>query len=426
MALSYSLAWQQIKDTKSSSRWRYYLSFLVFLVVVAIAGSRVAHQDASFSLYTRAPTWHTHRVVTARSQHQAQTDNDGDQKAPQPPQIFNATVDSIAKLADDLVAEEAAAVDGFIKNIKPEDATFENLILPYVQLENEQGPKQTIIHLLQSVGADSKLSEACQNASAVLQEGYMKSSTSPEFFALIDNVYQKQVNDSNLDDEDRQLIGSFWYQFQGQGFGMAEGPNRTRLSDIGKRLDDLGEEFGRAASEDNTTLYFTPQELDGVHQDFLDGLEKGKDENAGKLVLPLDILDNYLKVAQYCKNATIRQSLAVTYFNKAPDNIGRLKEAIALRDEYARLLEYPNFATLQIEGAMANTPKAVDDLLDKIQDRLAAANDEEIAEMKQLKLDQEGKSEVVPVKQTIAWTPPFSHESFLDIRPTMRRTQTSH
>ncbi|KXT13057.1 hypothetical protein AC579_3462 [Pseudocercospora musae] len=385
-------AWRKSKAPRHSLRWPYYLSVAILLFLGILAGIHVAHQDSPFSLYARAPIWHTHRVITSRSQDIVDAPSLDDQKPPQPPRLFNVTVDSIAKLADQIIAEEKSVLDGILK-IKPEDATFENILLPYVQHENQQQVDAAAIWLLPGVGVDDQLEKACQNASAKMDEAFDKTNTSPEFYALIDAVYEKQKDDKKLDDESRALIKSFWQQFQGTGFKLPKGPQRARLAEIQDRLGKLAGGFEIAVSEDPTTLYFKREELDGVEADFLDGLEKGKGENDGRLVVPVAIFSNYDTIMRHCKNTTTRHTLETASNNMAPSNVARLEEAIAIRDEEARLRGYPTFAAMQIEDTMAKTPKAVDDLLANVRKRLAAANDQELEEMKNLKLKEEGNAD---------------------------------
>ncbi|KXS99028.1 hypothetical protein AC578_6141 [Pseudocercospora eumusae] len=387
-----SPAWRLSQVSRYGLRWPYYLSVAILLFLGILAGSHVAHQDSPVSLYVRAPTLHTRHVVASRSQdNNVEASSLDDQEPPQPPRLFNLTVDSIAKLADQVIAEEKSILEELIK-IKPEDATFENILLPYVRHENKQNVDAAPIWLLPSVGVDDKLEEACNNASAKMDETFDKTNTSPELYALIDAVYQKQKDDKNLDDESRVLIQSYWQQYQSIGFKLPQGTQRARVAAIQDRLGELSGGFEVAVSEDPTTLYFKREELAGVPDDFLDGLEKGKDANDGKLVVPVAIFTNYDTIMKHCKNVTTRHTLETASNNMAPSNIARLKEAIAIRDEEARLLGYPNFATMHIKDTMAKTPKAVDDLLANVRKNLAVANDEELEEMKKLKLKEEGNA----------------------------------
>lgn len=71
--------------------------------------------------------------------------------------------------------------------------------------------------------------------------------------------------------------------------------------------------------------------------------------------------------------------------NKCNKNIVLLQEAIALRDEAARLLGFPDHATFVLEDRMAKTPKAVDAFLDDLGQKIAHAARKDLEKLKELK-----------------------------------------
>jgi metallopeptidase MepB len=66
-------------------------------------------------------------------------------------------------------------------------------------------------------------------------------------------------------------------------------------------------------------------------------------------------------------------------------NVPLFKEAIVLRDEAARLLGYPDHATLRIEDKMAKLPSTVMDFLGDLRERLAPGGVKEVAHLLELK-----------------------------------------
>ena len=79
--------------------------------------------------------------------------------------------------------------------------------------------------------------------------------------------------------------------------------------------------------------------------------------------------------------------------NKCSENIYLLKEALVLRDEAARLLGYPDHATLVLEDKMAKTPQTVNDFLDNLRKKLARDAEEELGKLKELKRADVGDSD---------------------------------
>jgi metallopeptidase MepB len=61
------------------------------------------------------------------------------------------------------------------------------------------------------------------------------------------------------------------------------------------------------------------------------------------------------------------------------------KETVVLRDEAARLLGYPDHATLRIEDKMAKDPQTVNEFLGDLRSRLVAGGQKEVAHLRELK-----------------------------------------
>lgn len=71
--------------------------------------------------------------------------------------------------------------------------------------------------------------------------------------------------------------------------------------------------------------------------------------------------------------------------NRCNKNMVLLQEALALRDEAARLLGYAGHATFVLEDRMAKTPRTVNDFLDDLRKRLISGAQKELAKLKELK-----------------------------------------
>ena len=81
-----------------------------------------------------------------------------------------------------------------------------------------------------------------------------------------------------------------------------------------------------------------------------------------------------------------------------------LQEALALRDEAARLLGYTDHATFVLEDKMAKTPKTVNDFLDDLRVRLATGAQKELEKLRELKRTDE---QCVDPDQYYIWDHPY-------------------
>lgn len=94
---------------------------------------------------------------------------------------------------------------------------------------------------------------------------------------------------------------------------------------------------------------------------------------------------DYFPVMDYAKRETTRKKLFIAHENKCSENVPLFKEVVVLRDEAARLLEYVNFATFQLEDKMVQSPVIINTFLADLRTRLMAKGRNEIQHLKGLK-----------------------------------------
>ena len=150
--------------------------------------------------------------------------------------------------------------------------------------------------------------------------------------------------------------------------GIALDPaGRAKAQALSDEVSTLSTEFEANIPKGQRTVSATPAELAGVPEDFIDAHKPGAD---GKITLRTDSTD-YVPVMTYAKDRSLRERFYRAYNLRAyPENDAVLRDLINKRDELAKLVGRPNYATLNFEDRMLNTPDKVQSLLD---DMAAAA-----------------------------------------------------
>ncbi|KAF2672618.1 zincin [Microthyrium microscopicum] len=289
------------------------------------------------------------------------------QKPPQAPPVFTATPESLISDTFRLIAQSKKIQDDIVKSVTPENATFENVILPRARDDNEMSLESHIIGFYQAVSTDQKLRDASSDAEKEMDDFGIESAMRDDVFNLVAAVLKKN---EKLDPESRRLLEKDHKGYVRYGLGVPPGPKRDRFKEIKKRLSEISIKFQKTLNEENGGLWFTEKELDGVPKDLVSGLKKGEGDNEGKVWLTFKYPDLF-PTLKYAKNPTLRKNLFVANENKCNANIQLFKETIVLRDEAARILGYNNHAEFRIEDKMAKTPKTVDDFLNDLRSRLA-------------------------------------------------------
>jgi metallopeptidase MepB len=326
---------------------------------------------------------------------------------PQPPPLFTGTKDSIVADSKGLCDTTRSLLDSLVANIKPTEnaaaATFESVLRPQTEDENESSLSARILGFYQYVSGDSALRDASTEAEKIMDEFSIECSMREDVFRLVDAVYNNSglaasiaedkerlidaalAKSAGLDDvESARLLEKERKSYIRNGLGLPEGPKRDRFKEIKKRLSQIQIAFQKNLNEENNGLWLAKEDLDGVPQDVLDTLEKGTGDNEGKIRLSFKYPDLF-PTLKFAKNPDIRRKVFIENENKCNENAPLFKEAILLRDEAARLLGYPDHASFRIEDKMAKTPKTVLDFLGDLKSRLAAGGVKEIEHLLALK-----------------------------------------
>ena len=195
---------------------------------------------------------------------------------------------------------------------------------------------------------------------------------------------------------------------------------RARFVEIAKQISDLENAYMSNLSNSEASITITKEQAAGLRPNLVDRLKTDAD---GRLVVPVD----ESTYTQFLPNASVeeaRKAFYIAYFTRGGrKNVELLEKAIALRDEQAKLLGYPNFSAYTLADRMARTPERVEKFLvdqDKAlmplateqRAKLAAlkgaplqewdrAYYNEIARKQQFNLDAEAVRQYFPAQHTI-------------------------
>lgn len=287
-------------------------------------------------------------------------------KPPQAPPLFTGTASSIIEDTRRLIKVSRGVQDKVVANVKPDDASFDNVVKPMITDENKMALESHILCFYQAVSASQDLRNVSTEAEKLFDDFSIESSMREDIYKLVQAALQKG---EKLDPESQRLLEKDHKSYIRSGLGLPAGLTRDRFKDIKKRLSQLGIIFNKNLNEESGGIWLTLEELDGVPSDVVSGLEKGEGDNKGKVKLSFKYPDLF-PTLKYATNAATRKKVFIANENKLDQNVPLFREAILLRDEAARLLGYPNHAAFKIEEKMSKTPKTVDDFLSDLRQRL--------------------------------------------------------
>jgi len=208
----------------------------------------------------------------------------------------------------------------------------------------------------------------------------------------------KAIDPATLNTEQRQAHRNAVRNFV-LGGAELQGAAKERFAEIQERQAELSQKFSENALDatDAFAYYAKLGELEGLPDDVVSAARaaaeaEGKDGYKLTLKMP-----SYLPVMQFAKSSALRETLYRAYATRASefgdpafDNTELIREILALRQEEARLLGYPNFGELSIVPKMAESAAQVVKFLRDLAVKARPYGERDLADLRVFAAEQLG------------------------------------
>ena len=159
----------------------------------------------------------------------------------------------------------------------------------------------------------------------------------------------------NLNYEEKRYLKKFLRDGKRNGLEV-EDEALEEFKNVTNRINDLGVEFGKCLSEDNSHFYLDEEDLDGVPDDVIESMETNE---IGQRKVTTKY-PHYKPIIRYAKNPETRFQMEKVFRARClEENTIRIEELVRLRHKKARMLGYPNHASYVEEVTMAKNPETV-------------------------------------------------------------------
>lgn len=270
--------------------------------------------------------------------------------------------------AFDIALERARAAIAAIAS-NPAAPDFANVIEALEQAEGDLDRVAGVFYNL--AGADSTPArEALQRDLAPKMSAFSSEVTNNKaLFARIESVWQAR---DELAPEPLRVLDLYRQMFVRSGAKL-DGEEAARLTAVKARLAVLGTAFSQNLLADEREWFMEIAEDDLVGlPDFVIASARAAGSEKG-VSGPVITLNRSLIVPflQFSPRRDLRQKAYEAWVSRgengnANDNRAIAAETLALREERAHLLGYPNFAAFKLEPEMAKTAQTVRDLLMRV------------------------------------------------------------
>jgi thimet oligopeptidase len=286
-----------------------------------------------------------------------------DYGVPTPAEIQRAEEDALARAAA-IVAEVVAVPDA--------DRTFANTLVHLEDaldiLEQAQGRYGFMSYVAES----AEVRAAADHLREALEKYEIELSFREDLYAAI-TAYQASPEAAALTGERKRLLEWTLRDYRRDGFGLPP-EQRRRVRQLKERLVELGLVFQRNIDTYEDALWLSREELAGLPAAFVERLRSEQRDGQTLYRVSLDYPEMYPFLENAESEDLRRELLVKSYRRGGAANIKVLEEAIAVRDELARLLGYPSWADYVLEVRMAKTAGAarafLADLREKVRPKL--------------------------------------------------------
>lgn len=229
--------------------------------------------------------------------------------------------------------------------------TLENTLWRLNALDVQLDTGRSWASFVSVVHPDKAVRERAEKCKEALSSLANDVSLDPRIFGLLVGVDTKALDAQTRRFTTKSLLG-----FKRSGVDK-DAATRAELKKIFNRIVEVGQAFGKNVREDVRSIQVdSAAELKGLPQDWIDA-HPAKD---GKITVTTNYPDFY-PLQRYAENAELRKKLYNAFSARAfPSNEPLLKELLALRHRYAKLLGHPTWAAYNAEDKMVKNAETVD------------------------------------------------------------------
>jgi thimet oligopeptidase len=288
-------------------------------------------------------------------------------------EIDQTTNEIIQKLKD---------TDDLVAKVPLEDATWDSVIKPLLDLEESTNLFNSLVDFPQYVSSNKEIRDASNDNSKKLSDASVESSMRVDVYQRVKKVQETM----NFNDEKtylkKRLVDKWIQSFERQGLDKDK-ETRTKIEKILKEISNLAIEFDKNLGEENTNLEFTKEELSGMKDDFLKSLEFSEDTNKYTVTLKYP---HIVPISEQCWVPETRKIVKTAFDSRCIDtNTDIIEKMIVLRDELAEIMGFSTTADYVLDVRMAKNHETVINFLEDLNKKLDPLAEKEMKNFLDLK-----------------------------------------
>ena len=283
------------------------------------------------------------------------------------PDFSQFRADDVLPALDVAIAESRAEIAAITANPAPAD--FANTIAALERSGATLARVRRLFWTLSSAQAEEPIRAIEGAVSAKLSAWGTEVSHDPALFARTEAVWRER---GALTPEQARLVEKSYKGFVAGGAGL-DGPDKQRFAEISEHLSQLSVRFGHnvLAATNAAEVVLDQSQLSGLPADVVSAAAKVGEQRglSDGFVFTLD-RGVYETLLTFADERSVRERAWRTFADRCQsgphDNLPIVAQIVALRQEKAALLGFPDYATFALEDSMAATPAAAAALMARV------------------------------------------------------------
>ena len=267
------------------------------------------------------------------------------------------TPKQIEKIGKEAVEYKKAAYKK-IKEILPENRTYENTVYALMESLGDYGDKLGFINLLTEVSTNKDVRDAGRIMLVELSQKSVDIEYDRDLYIAVLEYHEGNFLDEkkSLRKEDIKLLDEVLRDYKKMGFDLPEKEQKT-LKVLLKKMAKLGNDFDKNINEYEDFILCTKEELEGLSETLIASFPS--DKKTGKYKVTLQY-PHYIPFMAFAKNRAKREELANKELQKGgKKNVKILNHLVDLRSKVAKILQYQHHADLRTDDRMAKNAETV-------------------------------------------------------------------
>ncbi len=272
---------------------------------------------------------------------------------------FETTPDALTAAMEGAIDAADARLDT-IAALSPSEVNFENTIRELDDLLHPANLAANRIYLIKETSTDAAMRERATELIKAFSEWAVGLDYREDVYQAV-RAYADQK--PTLQGEDARLFEDVLRDYRRAGLELPKNA-RAEVEDLRKQLTGVCTDFDANITAANTKLTFSPEDLEGLPDEFLKQ-EDLRDEN-NDYELSANVTWHFVTVMENARSENTRKRMKIARYSLAADkNVALLNEILRLRTVIAHKLGYASWADFKTETKMAgNSATAIQFLRD--------------------------------------------------------------